>query len=174
MVGGVSLDVTLAVIFMNMTDPDLLDSAQVAQRLAVTIGTVYKLRTEDPNFPRPARYNGRSPLYDAASIDGYISQRSARTPAQRGRRPRRQAHSSIDPTSFAERLRASITAGDGEPDITSQVDLIRMLGLNTVTFGERMRSRTRWKQGELELIAQRLGMSTEDANAIVDAARSVK
>src|SRR5690606_24646562 len=32
------------VIFVNMSDQELLDSAQVAARLSVTVGTVYKLR----------------------------------------------------------------------------------------------------------------------------------
>ncbi|HCS60131.1 MAG TPA: DNA-binding protein [Microbacterium sp.] len=159
---------------MNMSDQELLDSAQVAARLSVTIGTVYKLRTEDEAFPSPVRYRGRSPLYSPAAIDAFIAQRSTREPSARGRRPRLTLPDSVDKAQFSERLRDRIATGAGTPSVTTQADLIAILDLNSVTFGQRMRARTRWKDTELAVIADRLDMDVTDANAALDAARAAK
>lgn len=157
-----------------MSDQELLDSAQVAARLSVTIGTVYKLRTENEAFPSPVRYQGRSPLYSPAAIDTFIAQRSTREPSARGRRPRLTLPHSVDKDQFSERLRERIAAGAGTPSVTTQADLISILGLNSVTFGQRMRGRTRWQDAELSVIADRLDLDVTDANAALDAARAAK
>ncbi|MDZ5146317.1 helix-turn-helix transcriptional regulator [Microbacterium testaceum] len=155
-----------------MADEVLLTSEQVAARLSVTVESVYKLRTEDEKFPAPTRYSGRSPLYAAAAIDAFVKQRSKREPSARGRRPRLVTSDAVDRSQFPERLRESIASGAGGDSLTTQADLIAELGLNTVTFGQRMRGRTRWKDSELTHIAEKLGVDTTDANAVVDAARS--
>lgn len=145
----------------------MLTSAEVAERLEVDITRVYKLRAENQrggnNFPHPRAYQGRSPLYAATDVDAYISERSRRTPSSRGRLPRVREASSIDVDNFPSRLRDAIRSGAGAPEITTQRDLIELLGLNTVTFGQRMRERTRWKPSELELIEKRLQIDTTDA-----------
>lgn len=160
------------VIFVNMSEE--LDSTQVAKRLLVTVGTVYKLRAEDKSFPKPVRFRGVSPMYDSDSIDAYIEQRSEREPSARGRRPRLVAPGAVDESVFAERLRRSIAAGDGAPSVRTQADLIELLGLNSITFGQRMRGRTRWKDAELALIAEHLQVDVVDANEVVDAARAAR
>lgn len=152
----------------------LLDSAQVAKRLEVQVGTVYKLKATDPAFPRPVNFAGPSPLYSSSDIDRYVEGRSHRAPSARGRRPRTLAPDVVDESVFAERLRAQIRAGAGEPDVTSQADLIELLGLNSITFGQRMRGRTRWADRELEIIAELLDVDVADANAVVDAARAAR
>lgn len=171
---GVSLHsrvVASLVIFVIMVDSELLDSAQVAKRLDVTVGRVYKLRVGDPSFPAPVAFRGRSPLYASNDIESFIQERSGRAPATRGRRPRRLAPGVVDPSLFSERLRQTIASGVGRPDVMTQADLIALLGLNPITFGHRMRGRTRWRPSELDEIRRRLGMDTTDANEVVDARR---
>lgn len=155
-------------------DDALLDSAQVADRLKVKIGTVYKLKATDPAFPKAASFNGPSPQYWLSDVDQYVEGRSRRSPSARGRRPRLLAPDAIDASVFAERLRAQIKAGAGLPDVRTQADLIRVLGLNSITFGQRMRGRTRWADRELTVIADRLHVDVTDANAVVEAARAQK
>ena len=75
---------------------------------------------------------------------------------------------------FAERLRAAIADGAGAPEVPTQAALLDLLGLNVVTFGERMRGRTRWTDAELEVIRRTLGVDTTDANEVVDRARAAK
>lgn len=151
-----------------------MTSAQVAARLGITVGSVYKLRTGRRGFPQPVGYSGASPMFAADAIEEYVRSRSDRQPSDRGRRPRMVAEGAIDSTLFAERLRARIQSGAGRPGIATQADLIARLGLNIVTFGHRMRGRTRWKSGELEIVADVLGMDTADANDAVDAARGAR
>lgn len=153
-------------------DGPRLDSAQVATRLGVTVSTVYKLRAERRGFPGPVSYDGRSPMYAASAIEEYVRARSTRQPSDRGRRPRVVAAGAVDADIFPERLRALIQSGAGLPAIGSQADLIARLNLNVVTFGERMRGRTRWKDAELHVIAELLDIDVTDANDIVDQARS--
>lgn len=156
--------------------PDLngprLDSAQVAARLGVTVGTVYKLRAARQGFPNPVGYSGRSPLYAASAIEEYVVARSLRSPSDRGRRPRVVAAGTVDTGVFAERLRDRIKSGAGRSSVRSQADLIARLGLNIATFGERMRGRTRWKESELQLIADVLDMDVTDANDFVNRGRT--
>jgi len=118
------------------------------------------------------RFEGNSPLYDEAEIDQFVLERAQRTPSQRGRRPRVNPHA--EEATFADRLRRAIAAGDGLPEIGTQAALIERLGLNVVTFGERMRGRTRWKPGELEIISAALGVDVSDANSVVEEARATR
>lgn len=157
-----------------MSEPDLLDSVQVATRLGISVGAVYKLRTQNDLFPRPERYSGRSPLYAATAIDEFIARRSKREPTSSGRRPRLIPPGVVDSSVFAERLRRSIADGAGAPTITTQAQLIEELGLNVVTFGQRMRGRTRWKDAELDFISEHLGLNVSDANDVVNAARAAR
>lgn len=152
----------------------LLDSTQVAKRLEVKVGTVYKLKTTDPTFPKPVSFAGPSPLYSSSDIDRYVEGRSHRAPSARGRRPRTLSPDVVDESVFAERLRTQIRAGVGEPGVMSQADLIELLELNSITFGQRMRGRTRWTDRELEIIAGLLDVDVADANAVVDAARAAR
>ena len=160
----------------NRSDLDnaRLDSAQVAARLGVTIGTVYKLRSEQRGFPKPVGYAGPSPLYAASAIEDYIVARSTRRPSDRGRRPRIVADGVIDASVFPERLRERIRSGAGAPQVSTQAELVARLGLNVVSFGERMRGRTRWKQPELDVIEQLLKMDVTDANDINDQTRAAR
>lgn len=172
-VGRVSLQVNPKVIFVNMSDAtDLLDSTQVAARLGISVGAVYKLRTQNDLFPHPERYDGRSPLYSADAVEKFIARRSAREPSSSGRRPRLIAPGTVDTNTFSERLRQHIADGAGAPDVTTQAQLINLLSLNVVTFGQRMRGRTRWKDAELAIISERLGIDVSDANDIVNARRT--
>lgn len=170
----VSPRVRVEVIFVNMSEPDLLDSVQVAARLGISVGAVYKLRTQNDLFPRPERYSGRSPLYSSVAIDEFMTRRSNRGPSTSGRRPRLVPAGVVDTSVFAERLRQSIADGAGAPEITTQAQLIDMLGLNVVTFGQRMRGRTSWKDSELEFISKRLAVDVSDANDVVNAARAAR
>lgn len=157
-----------------MSETDLLDSVQVAARLGISVGAVYKLRTQNESFPHPERYSGRSPLYSAAAIDEFITRRSTRDPSSSGRRPRLISPGVVDANVFAERLRQNIADGTGAPAITTQAQLIELLGLNVVTFGQRMRGRTSWKDSELDIISERLGVDVSDANDVVNAARAAR
>lgn len=170
----VSLLVDPEVIFENMSDRDLLDSAQVAARMRISVGAVYKLHTLNEDFPHPERYRGRSPLYSPTAIDDFMTRRSTPGSSSSGRRPRLIPAGVVDSSVFAERLRQSIAEGAGAPTITTQTQLIETLGLNVVTFGQRMRGRTRWKDSELETISRILSLDVSDANKVVDATRAAR
>lgn len=157
-----------------MSEPDLLDSVQVAARLGISVGAVYKLRTQNESFPHPERYSGRSPLYSAAAIDKFMTRRSTREPSSSGRRPRLIPPGVVDTSMFSERLRQSIADGAGAPEISTQAQLIDRLGLNVVTFGQRMRGRTSWKDSELDTISELLGIDVKDANDVVNTARAAR
>lgn len=153
---------------MANDDDRQLTSEEVATKLNVSIGWVYKLRVDarrGNGFPNPVGFQGRSPLYSEAAIDAYIAARADRSPSDRGRKSRTEL--TIDDDTFAGRLRRAIANGDGRPDAPTQAALIALLGLNVVTFGERMRGRTRWKESELTLIRSTVGLDTADANEAV-------
>ena len=160
-----------------------LTTADVAEKLGVSVVAVYKMRSisnklrragqEGPLLPEPVAIEGNSPLYDEAAIDAFAQERARRAPSQRGRRPRLMPGLARD-AAFAERLRAAIADGAGAPEVPTQAALIDLLGLNVVTFGERMRGRTRWTDAELEVIRRTLGVDTTDANEVVDRARAAK
>lgn len=154
-------------------DDTALTSAEIAELMDVGISYVYKLRSTDDAFPAPIAYNERSPLYSALAILEYMKARSTREPSARGRRPRTLVDGT-GPGTFAQRLRASIMAGDGKPEIDTQRALIEKLGLNSVTFGNRMRGRNRWKDTELAVIAELLRLDTSDANDAIDKARALR
>lgn len=157
-----------------MSEPDLLDSVQVAARLGISVEAVYKLRSQHESFPHPERYDGRSPLYSTSAIEEFMARRSNRAPSSSGRRPRVLQAGAVDSSVFAERLRQRIADGAGAPAIATQAQLIELLGLNVVTFGQRMRGRTRWKDSELEIIGEKLGLDVSDANDVVNAARAAR
>lgn len=152
-------------------DDTALTSAQIAELMDVGISYVYKLRSTDDAFPPPVSYVKNSPLYSETAILEYMKARSNRAPSARGRRPRTLVDDAGAGT-FAERLRSSILAGDGKPEIDTQRALTEKLGLNSVTFGNRMRGRNRWKDAELTVISELLGLDTSDANDAVDEARA--
>ncbi|MFJ2535776.1 helix-turn-helix transcriptional regulator [Microbacterium maritypicum] len=152
-------------------DETALTSAQIAELMDVGISYIYKLRSTDSSFPAPIAYEERSPLYSEDAILEYIKARSNRDPSTRGRRPRALADGK-NPETFAQRLRASIMTGAGKPEIDTQRALIEKLGLNSVTFGNRMRGRNRWKESELTVIAELLRIDTSDANDTVANARA--
>lgn len=160
---------------MSAAKPDdtALTSAQIAELMDVGIGYVYQLRSTDDAFPAPIAYVKNSPLYSDAAILEYMKARSTREPSARGRRPRTLVDEA-EPDTFAQRLRASIMAGAGKPEINTQRALIEKLGLNSVTFGNRMRGRNRWKDTELTVIAELLGLDTSDANDAIDKARALR
>ncbi|MGO1316923.1 MAG: helix-turn-helix transcriptional regulator [Microbacterium sp.] len=145
-----------------------LTLSDIAERLHVELETVYKLRTasqkHDGPFPRPVGFDRNRPLFDEIDVDAYIASRRAHTPAGAGRRSRIHVD---DSDAFAARLRQAIVDGAGLPDIPTQAELIRRLGLNIVTFGNRMRGTTAWKPAELDLIGNVLNIDTDDANDTV-------
>lgn len=115
-------------------DDTALTSAQIAELMDVGISSIYKLRSTDDAFPTPVAYVKNSPLYSETAVLEYMKMRSNRA---RGRRPRTR-FTDAGPAPFAERIRASILAGDGKPEIDTQRALTEKLGLNSVTFGNRM------------------------------------
>lgn len=147
-------------------DDNALTSAQIAELMDVGISSIYKLRSTDDAFPPPVAYVKNSPLYSEIAILEYMKARSNRGPSARGRRPRALIDGENADT-FAQRLRASIMAGEGKPEIDTQRALIEKLGLNSVTFGNRMRGRNRWKDSELAVISKLLRIDTSDANDAV-------
>ncbi|PQZ53161.1 MULTISPECIES: DNA-binding protein [unclassified Microbacterium] len=152
-------------------DDTALTSAQIADLMDVGVSYIYKLRSTDTAFPTPIAYEERSPLYSETAILEYMKARSNRAPSARGRRPRALVDGENADT-FAQRLRASIMAGEGKPEIDTQRALIEKLGLNSVTFGNRMRGRNRWKDSELAVISELLRIDTSDANDAVTKARA--
>lgn len=148
-----------------------ISSDDIAKKMGVSLNTVYVYRSNDRSklpgparFPDPVGYDGRTVLFDEAQIDAYIEARSQRTGAA-GRPPRTaRADSSRVDAPFAARLRQAVAAGAGEPDVSTLRELAVRLSLNTVTLGERLRSRTAWKKEELIKIEQMLAIDTSDAN----------
>lgn len=159
---------------MTESNDRRLTSAEVADKMQVKVGWVYKLRVEarhrETGFPNPVAFNGRSPLFSEAAIDAYIAGRAEREPSSRGRPPRTEIGAPDE--TFAGRLRRAIAAGEGRPDVPTQAALIALLDLNVVTFGERMRGRTRWTTAELTRIHELVGVDVDDANDVVDATRA--
>lgn len=155
------------------SDDRQLASSDVAEKLGVSVATVYKLSVDSrrghSDFPRPVAFRGRSPLYSEAAIDAFILKRNLRQPSARGRRPRTDVRA--DDGTFASRLRRAIADGDGLPEVPTQNALAALLGINPIPFGERMRGHTRWKPAELDLIQNTLHIDTVDANDVVDETR---
>jgi len=139
-------------------------SAEVAALLRVSISYVYRLRATDPRFPVPTASPRRGNEFVLADVRAYVADRRNRPPSAPGRRPR-TLHHLRGPRTFAERLRASVFRGDGEPEFRTQRGLARRLGLSEASFGHRMRGRTRWGDGELTVISELLRLDTSDANA---------
>jgi len=157
-----------------------ISGEEVAKKMGVSVEAVRIYRSNDQNkepgphrFPKPVGYNGRIVLFDEAEIDAYIVARSTHNLGKRGRRPLTTPEQ-LQTATFADRVREAIRNGDGLPDIPTQNALAELLGLNSITFGQRMRGRTSWKPSELETIASVLQLDTHDANDAVDAMRAAR
>lgn len=148
-----------------------ISSTEIAEKMGVSLNTVYVYRSADRNkprgperFPDPVGFEGRTVLFDESAIDAYIRARSEKSTGLQGRPPRTTSRPTGPDAPFADRLREAVRAGAGAPDITTLKKLADVLGLNTVTLGQRMRGRTTWRAAELELIEKLLDVRTTDAN----------
>ena len=56
----------------------MLKPTEVADRLGVTRGTVYKILNTDPTFPRPIYVTPKSPRWRPADVDTWIERKAAR------------------------------------------------------------------------------------------------
>ena len=54
-----------------------LNVRQVAERICVTRGTVYKILDRDSDFPRPVYPTPKSPRWKAAAVDAWMESRAA-------------------------------------------------------------------------------------------------
>ena len=55
----------------------MLKPTEVAARLGVTRGTVYKILNTDPTFPRPIHVTPKSPRWRPADVDAWIERKAA-------------------------------------------------------------------------------------------------
>ena len=55
----------------------MLKPTEVAARLGVTRGTVYKILRADPTFPRPIHITPKSPRWRPADVDAWVERKAA-------------------------------------------------------------------------------------------------
>ena len=55
----------------------MLKPVEVAARLGVTRGTVYKILKTDPSFPKPIHVTPSSPRWRPADLDTWIEKKAA-------------------------------------------------------------------------------------------------
>ena len=55
----------------------LLEATEVATRLGITRGTVYKLLATDSTFPRPIHVTPKNPRWRAPDLDAWLERKAA-------------------------------------------------------------------------------------------------
>ena len=55
----------------------LLKPTEVAARLTVTRGTLYKILDRDPTFPRPVHITPKNPRWHERDIEAWIERKAA-------------------------------------------------------------------------------------------------
>ena len=55
----------------------MLKPTEVAARLGITRGTLYKILKADPDFPRPIHITPKNPRWREGDIDAWIERKAA-------------------------------------------------------------------------------------------------
>ncbi len=136
---------------------DVIGYAEVAAKMGVQVKSVIAFRSRDPEFPAPITPPSfRSPGWDPADIDRYITLREVRRSGRSGRPPRSASGDRVAvDASMNERIRELI---QGKATVVSIADLI---GVTPAAIWLRLNGRTRWARAELAAIAERLEVPVE-------------
>ncbi len=149
--------------------PKLVNYADVAAALNVSIETVRAYAVRDADFPeRVNPESERSPLFLAEHVDQYRRRKRDRSRGRAGHPPRVQDAS--------ERVSTGRTAGDrirglmDAPDapVSDVRALAGLLGLEVPALRYRLRGQTRWKPAELETIARVFRVSVDELTGALE------
>ncbi|KTR40388.1 hypothetical protein NS263_07955 [Curtobacterium oceanosedimentum] len=149
--------------------PKLVNYADVAAALNVSIETVRAYAVRDADFPeRVNPESERSPLFLAEHVDQYRRRKRDRSRGRAGHPPRVQDAS--------ERVSTGRTAGDrirrlmDAPDapVSDVRALAGLVGLEVPALRYRLRSQTRWKPAELETIARVFRVSVDELTGALE------
>jgi predicted DNA-binding transcriptional regulator AlpA len=136
---------------------DVIGYAEVAEKMGVKVKSVIAFRSRDPEFPAPITpASFRSPGWDPADIDRYITLREVRSSGRSGRPPRSASGDRLDvDPAMNDRIRDLIQA---KATVKSIADLI---GVTPAAIWLRLNGRTRWARAELVAIANKLEVPLE-------------
>lgn len=149
--------------------PKLVNYADVAAALNVSIETVRAYAVRDADFPeRVNPESERSPLFLAEHVDQYRRRKRDRSRGRAGHPPRVQDAS--------ERVSTGRTAGDHirglmdapEAPVSDVRALAGLLGLEVPALRYRLRGQTRWKPAELETIARVFRVSVDELTGALE------
>lgn len=149
--------------------PKLVNYADVAAALNVSIETVRAYAVRDADFPeRVNPESERSPLFLAEHVDQYRRRKRDRSRGRAGHPPRVQDAS--------ERVSTGRTAGDRirglmdapEAPVSDVRALAGLLGLEVPALRYRLRGQTRWKPAELETIARVFRVSVDELTGALE------
>ena len=149
--------------------PKLVNYADVAAALNVSIETVRAYAVRDADFPeRVNPESERSPLFLAEHVDQYRRRKRDRSRGRAGHPPRVQDAS--------ERVSTGRTAGDrirglmDAPDapVSDVRALAGLLGLEVPALRYRLRGQTRWNPAELETIARVFRVSVDELTGALE------
>ena len=149
--------------------PKLVNYADVAAALNVSIETVRAYAVRDADFPeRVNPESERSPLFLAEHVDQYRRRKRDRSRGRAGHPPRVQDAS--------ERVSTGRTAGDrirglmDAPDapVSDVRALAGLLGLEVPALRDRLRGQTRWNPAELETIARVFRVSVDELTGALE------
>jgi prophage regulatory protein len=60
---------------MNQLNTRALRPAQAAERLGISLPTLWRYIRNNPSFPRPSKLSDRVTVFDAAELDAFIASR---------------------------------------------------------------------------------------------------
>ena len=147
----------------------LLNYADIAKALNVSIETVWAYAVRDSDFPtRVNAETERSPLFLEEHVDEYRRQKRERARGRAGHPPRVQDASERVSTgrTAGDRIRALMDAPDAP--VSDVRALAGLLGLEVPALRYRLRGQTRWKPAELETIARVFRVSVDELTGALE------
>ncbi|WIE63155.1 helix-turn-helix domain-containing protein [Curtobacterium sp. MCLR17_032] len=145
----------------------MLNYADVAKALNVSIETVWAYAVRDADFPTRVNQE-RSPLFLAEHVDEYRWQRRERARGRAGHPPGVQDASGRVSTgrTAGDRIRRLMDAPDAPVgDVRA---LAGLLGLEVPALRYRLRGQTRWKPAELKTIARVFRVSIDELTGTLE------
>lgn len=136
---------------------DVIGYAEVAEKMGVQVKSVVAFRSRDPEFPQPITpASFRSPGWDKADIDRYITLREVRRSGRSGRPPRTASGDRVDvDPAMNDRIRELIQGN------ATVVSIANLIGVHPAAIWLRINGRTRWARVELAAIATKLEVPVE-------------